>query len=194
LRLGLDGEAARKMIRRFGQLAITALALVVLGYIASPFVAAFEIRRAIDTGDVAALERRIDFSGVRAGLKTSTAEVAPEEPTLRQRVTGTMTTWLIDHYVTAEGLGKLVAMRHGWLATTLGISSTADRDAGLIERITRFCQRIRRAEFRSLHQFELEMVDRRVADRIWIGHLDLRNGQWVLTRVELHQKSALKSA
>ncbi len=49
--------------------AVTVLFIVLLGYAASPFIALFQLQMALDHGDAARLEQRIDWASVREGLK-----------------------------------------------------------------------------------------------------------------------------
>lgn len=54
--------------------AVIALVMVMIGYAASPYVALFRLERALQQGDTARLEQRIDWASVRAGLKQDIAD------------------------------------------------------------------------------------------------------------------------
>jgi Protein of unknown function (DUF2939) len=112
--------ASRRSI--FG-LAIVGAGLI---YLASPFVAAFEVRQAMKHGDKPTLERRVEWAPVRASLKASLAELQRQAdadkqlagappPSIWSRVKAmvmpTMAEKLVDSYVTAEGVIQLFAAR-----------------------------------------------------------------------------------
>jgi hypothetical protein len=105
------------------------LGLAVLGglsYLASPFLAAFEVRQAMKNGDKPTLERRVEWAPVRASLKASLADLQRKAEAERQMAGGpaptfwsrmkamvlpTMAERLVDSYVTAEGVIQMFAAR-----------------------------------------------------------------------------------
>jgi len=54
--------------------AVIALFIIVIAYGVSPFVALFQLQRALDHGDAIRLEQRIDWASVREGLKQDMAD------------------------------------------------------------------------------------------------------------------------
>lgn len=103
-----------------------ALAGAGLAYLASPFLAAFEVRQAMKHGDKPTLERRVEWAPVRASLKASLAELQRKAdadqqlaggpaPSMWSRVKAmvmpTMAEKLVDSYVTAEGVIQMFAAR-----------------------------------------------------------------------------------
>lgn len=52
----------------------TGLILLVAAYMASPYVALWRLQAALDRGDTQALEKSIDWTSIRAGLKEDIAE------------------------------------------------------------------------------------------------------------------------
>jgi hypothetical protein len=103
-----------------------AVAATGFAYLASPFLAAFEVRQAMKNGDKPTLERRVEWEPVRASLKASLAGLqrkadadkqlagAPA-PSIWSRVKAmvmpTMAEKLVDNYVTAEGVIQMFAAR-----------------------------------------------------------------------------------
>ncbi len=58
--------------------AILLLALLAAGvYSATPFLAMWQIREALRSGDITTLERKVDWVSVRRSLKQSNGEIAP---------------------------------------------------------------------------------------------------------------------
>jgi hypothetical protein len=192
--------------------AVVLLLLAAVGYLATPFISAFQIRQAIRAGDAALLETLVEWPHVRASLKASLAEREREKkalagdqprPSLWQRIKaaampGSLTDGLIDRYVTATGVIQMHQARATWKSLTkrdagstvqtlsadaLDAADAADRPA--IERFVRFWQRIKRAEFKSLQQVELEIADRNVPERRYVGTMEFRGFGWKLTRLDV---------
>ncbi len=194
--------------------AVLLLLAVGVGYLATPFLSALQIRQAIKAGDSALLETLVDFPQVRDSLKASlatlerqkaAAEPAGEQvrPSLWQRIkAAAMPTrvheTLIDRYVTPDGVIQMAAAR-GALKSFQGklqspdsqVAAAASFDAPdfeeqhLVERMTRFWKRIKRAEFHSLSKIEIEVEDRKVATRRYVGTLEFRGLGWKLTSLSV---------
>ncbi len=62
------------MARIFGLAVLMAAISIVMLFVVAPLYAALDAGRAVATGDVVTLERRVDWAGVRESLKTSLAE------------------------------------------------------------------------------------------------------------------------
>jgi hypothetical protein len=184
------------------KLLIAALALLLpaLAYVASPFVTAWSIREAMRTGDAAYLEAKIEWPTVRETLRASLTEYAigptavatsgtePAKPGLWARIKNTLSRSAIDSmirsYVTPEGLPQLFGARQFYREN---ISGDAAAVAALPwhERLKGFWSRIKRAEFHSPTEFEIEMADRNDPTRHYIGLLQLRGLEWKLTELRL---------
>ena len=189
------------------KLRLAALALLLLvagaGYVASPFVAAYGLRQAIKTGDVATIARKIDWSGVRASLRDSISEhaqlkIAAVEagravpPTLWQRLKSAFGSSMLDRfietYVTPEGLPKLYAAKHTWNEDVRG---RPNEDAmPWRERLKRFAARVKRAEFQGLARVEVEMADQFSDDRHYISVLALEGFEWKLVSLRVVRPGA----
>lgn len=106
-----------------------------------PVASAFQIKQAIKAGDVATLERMVQWATVRASLKASLAELSPtmqitgdetrlmrgqQMPSIWSRVKAAATPMLadrfIDSYITADGVTQLQQVRNGTYASLFGIA------------------------------------------------------------------------
>lgn len=181
-------------------IAILALVLPALAYIASPFVTAWSIREAMRVGDAAYLEAKLEWPRVRETLRESLTEYAigpatiaapgtqTARPGLWTRIKNSLSRSAIDNmiqsYVTPEGLPQLFGARQFYREN---ISGEAAAVAALPwhERLKGFWSRIKRAEFHSPTEFEIEMADRNDPTRHYIGLLKLRGLEWKLTELRL---------
>ncbi len=198
---------------------IFALLLVAGGtYAGSAFLAAWEIREAVRTGNTAALERRVDWDQVRASLKRSTAETRAviteyaeasaatlPKPGLWQRIktaaAGLVTDPLIDRYVSAEGAPRLWALRETWRGTVRPIvhSEPPTVLAGTAlagtsaDKVLSLARRVDRVAFTSPFRMELELRDRYVEHRRWRAVLELKGQSWTLTEVHVHRHASISA-
>jgi Protein of unknown function (DUF2939) len=167
-------------------------AVAIVGFMASPFLAAYEIRHALKSGDRATLDHRIDWASVRAGLKASFASAAVDnQPSgLWSRLKGVVkpivASQLVDRYVTPERLPEAFGMRAAWravfdsskpgqlsLADSL-VSTQSDVPEGMLDRLADFNRRIKRASFLSLTEVEFEIEDRKIADRRYLSRMEFK--------------------
>jgi hypothetical protein len=187
---------------------VTTLALALAGtFAASPLLAVSDIRRAVQTGDTATLERRVDWASVRESLKRSAgtrqvfadwSEAAGiEKPGLWQRVRNAAAPWvadpLIERYVTAEGAPRLWAWRQTWkerIRPRLGLAEPSSALHGtwlagtVLDRAWTVGQRVERVSLDRPTRVTLEIRDRLVENRRWRVALELRSLTWMLTDVE----------
>ncbi|MDQ8700043.1 DUF2939 domain-containing protein [Hyphomicrobium sp. LHD-15] len=184
------------------KLLLAALALVLLAaaYIASPFLAAWSIREAIRTGNSEYLAAKLEWPTVRATLRASLTEYAigqtpvatagsgAAKPGIWQRIKNGFSRRAVDNivesYVTPEGLPQLFGMRQYYRENVSG-AAAADAARPWHERVASFWSRIKRAEFHSPTEFEIEMADRNDPTRHYIGLLKLRCVEWKLTELRL---------
>lgn len=129
----------RKMI-----LSAATLALLVACYAIWPMVSAYQIKQAIRTGDVATLERKVQWAPVRASIKESLAALSPTlalsgddpratrgqpVPSIWTRVKAAaapvMVDRFVDAYITAEGVTKLRDMRQSTITSLFGFAPAA---------------------------------------------------------------------
>jgi hypothetical protein len=163
-------------------------------YAASPFVAAWRMREAVKAGDANYIESRVDWDRVRGTLKESlarhaqlgpmaTAAGGEVRPSIWQRIKGafgqSMLDRFVENYVTPEGLPQLFSYRKTWRET---IKGEPDERLTLAwhERFRKFYDRVKRAEFLSLTQVEVEMADRDTPDRRYVSVFELREFTWTL--------------
>lgn len=178
-------------------------------YAAMPFVAAWQIREAVRTGDTATLARKVDWASVRNSLKSSIgetrqalgelADLAGEpRPSLWQRLKVAalpyLTDPLIDRYVSAEGAPRLYEWRQTWRARVrpaLGGSELptllADTWIGgtALDRGLSLARRVERAHFVSANRLEIELADRYVETRRWFAAMERRGFDWQLTEMKV---------
>jgi hypothetical protein len=182
-----------------------ALLALATAYVATPFVTVWSIREAIRTGNASYLDAKLEWDTVRTTLRASLTEIAigpetvaspgsePPKPGLWQRFKNGLSRRavdnLVDSYVTPEGLPQLFGVRKFYREN---ISGEAAAVAALPwhERARSFWQRIKRAEFQSPTEFEIEMADRNDPSRHYIGLLKLRGLQWKLTELRLRMIDA----
>ncbi|MEM8973366.1 MAG: DUF2939 domain-containing protein [Pseudomonadota bacterium] len=165
-------------------------------YVASPFYAAWTIRQAMKTNDVALLKEKVDWVSVRSSLRQSIAThakllpVAIAEgrklrPTMWQRIKAvfgaSMLDRFMDQYITPNGLPKLYRLKNGYRTRVTGLPR--DEATPVALRVQGVVSRIHRAEFKSLSLVELEIEDRDQPDRRIVAEMRLRGFEWKLSRL-----------
>lgn len=181
-----------------------ALALVSTGaastYVAYPLATAWSIREAIRSGDAAYLERKIEWARVRETLRSSMTRVAfdlpdPETPDaapkpgiwkrVKAYVGSGAVNRFVETYVTPEGLPKLFEYRKIYRQA---VASGADEEKlPLTTLLANFWSRLKRAEFRTLTLFEVEMADRYEPSRRHVALLELRGLEWKLVELRVRE-------
>lgn len=166
-------------------------------YVASPLYTAWAIREAVRNGDSAYLDRKIEWASVRETLRASMHQVAfdmpdPDaepgvKPTLWKRIKayvgGGAVNRFIDSYVTPEGLPQLFEYRKLYRQTIT--SEPDEKSLPLGTRMRNFWKRLKRAEFRSLTEFEVELADKHDPARRHVGLLEFENFEWKLTELRM---------
>lgn len=182
------------------------LALIVVGYIASPFVTVWSIREAARNGDSAYLEHKIDWPGVRASLSPTISRIAlnlpdPDhepltKPGLWQRFKAYWGQGAVNHaidaYITPEGLPKLFAARKMYRDYIAGPPDDSKID--VFERMRRFWARVKRAEFTSMTTFEIDVVDKHDPDRLYLGKLSIDGFGWKLMELRVKMLETAENA
>lgn len=177
----------------------TCLSLLVLaaGYVVYPFYSAWALREAIREGDARYLEQRIQWSSVRESLRASMTEfaVGPTAtsntlplPSFWQRVKSAVgrsaVNNMVTRYVTPHGLGQLFMARQLYRTH---ISGDPYADLPLGTRIVKFWNRLKRAEFQSPTDFEIEILDKYDPARCYIGKLELHGLTWRLMELRVRR-------
>jgi Protein of unknown function (DUF2939) len=196
------------MRRRFLTLFVLGTMVASATYIAVPFWTAWSIREAVKSGDSAYLARKINFASVRETLRPSLAQVAfdmPDpssgepapKPGLWKRIkaywgAGAINRF-VDSYVTPEGLPQMFQWRKTY-RETVGTADPSGPKATFRTRFTKFWSRLKRAEFKSLTAFEIEMRDQYDPNRSHVGLLELTGEgwdiEWKLTELRIRVASA----
>lgn len=173
------------------------LAGLATAYIAAPFVTAWSIREAVRSGDAAYLERAIDWPSVRLTLKPSLTELALNEAS--QSTASTASLWqrlktyvgagavatAVDNAVTPEGLTRMFNMRKAYRTYVSG--EPDDASLPVTERMKRTWARVKRAEFKSLTRFEVDMTDKLDETRLYLAKLELTASGWMLKELRVRQ-------
>jgi hypothetical protein len=181
--------------------AVSAVLLMAAAYIATPFVAAWSIREAMQNGNSDYLERKIEWDSVRTTLRESLTQVALGQPgagtaqtaddlpkpgfwrRIKNSLSRSAVNNMVDRYVTPEGLPQLFSVRQTYRNVS---GETAALEATpWHERLADFWSRVKRAEFKSPAVFEIEMADRNDPTRHYVGLLELRDLEWKLTELRL---------
>lgn len=190
------------MLRLIGRLTLAALVLTLAAtaYVASPFLAAWSLREAIKSKDIATIERKVAWNSVRASLRASLAghaQLLPEvnaageaiKPTMWQRVKSAFGASMLDRfvetYVTPQGLPQLYSYRKTWRESVKGEPAEPDADKPRLERFKAFIDRVEKAEFQSLTRVEVVVRDRNAADRSYLSRFELQGFEWRLTHLEV---------
>ena len=173
------------------------LTLALATYMASPFLTAWSIREAVRNGDAVYLERVIDWPSVRETLKpslgqlTGYADAGPQtetNPGLWQRfkayIGQSALERTVDSYMTPEGLPQLFAWRKTYRDNISGEPDEAQIYT-VRERIARAWNRVKRAEFKSLTEFEMDMADKHDPNRIYLGKLVFTGLGWQLKELRI---------
>ena len=174
------------------------ITLSATAYLASPFMAAWSLRHAIRTNDIATIEQKVIWSSVRESLRSSIAkhqQLLPEVnemgasvvPTMWQRMKSTFGASMLDRfietYVTPEGLPKLFQYKKIW---TVNVKGDEDEEKlALPERVKRFYSRVVRAEFQSPTKVEIEIRDKNTAERRYVSVMELHGFEWKLASVRV---------
>ncbi|MFA5950488.1 MAG: DUF2939 domain-containing protein [Hyphomicrobium sp.] len=179
--------------------ALLATALLAVGYVAAPVVAAWSIREAIENGNSGYLKAKIEWDTVRMSLRESLTRAALDlpdaaggepqpKPSLWQRIKNSFSQRAVDsmisNYVNAEGLPQLFTYRKFYRESISG-EAAAEAARPWRERVASFWSRIKRAEFKSPTSFEIEMADRHDPSRVYVGLLKLRGIEWKLCELRL---------
>jgi Protein of unknown function (DUF2939) len=178
-------------------------------YFGSPMLAAWEVRQAIRSADKATLERRVDWTSVRATLNRSLepaqqviAEISEAggapKPGLWSRIVKATVPMLsgtaIDYYVTPEGVPQLYAWRETWrqkVRPAIGLAEPRMALAGTplentsLDKVLSLLKRVDRAAFTGPTRLELEVRDRYAEHRSYRAVMELKGMTWMLTEVEV---------
>ncbi len=182
--------------------------VVVLAYMAWPFVTALQIRDAMIRGDTITLNRKIEWESLRSSLKASispdtaarlAADPEAPPPSLWQRVKvavgASVTSTVIERYVTPERLPVLVGYRRMWRGTVqpaIGVEEppTALANTMLggtaLDRFVSFWKRLRSAIFHSPTYLEIEVADKYTPARTYRATLEFVGWEWKLTRMAIN--------
>lgn len=175
------------------------------GYVAYPILTVWTIREAVRTGDTPTIEAKLEWPTVRETLRQSMLEYAvgptpvaapgqaPPKVGLWQRVKNGLSRRAVDRlvtsYVTPEGLPQLFGARQFYRDNISGEQARIDA-MPWHERAANFWSRIKRAEFHTPVEFEIEMADRNDPTRHYVGLLKLRGFEWKLVELRVAKAPA----
>lgn len=170
-----------------------------VAFAASPLVSAWLIREAVRTGDADYLEHRIEWPAVKETLKVSLMRYAlkqpetdpaapPRKPGLWQRFKTYLgqraVDKLVESYATPTGLPQLFTYGKTYRAALEAAPDEAE-SLSRLERMRRFWSRVKRAEFKSLFEFEIELADKHDPERHFVGLLRLDGFGWKLVALSV---------
>jgi hypothetical protein len=183
---------------KYSGIAAFVIAILAIGYVSSPFVTAWRIREAVRNGNSDYLATAIEWESVRATLKPSIARIALGLPETAADASANPGLWTrfkaywgqgmveraVEGYVTPEGLPQLFSLRKAYRSYV----SNADDEASTLplpERIGKAWARVKRAEFKSVTRFEIDMEDKLDPTRVYLGTLELFPAGWKLTELRV---------
>ena len=175
-----------------------------------PLYSAFDLSRAVKAGDLATLEMRVDWPRVRQSLKASLTDLdrAKDEmsrglpkPSLWARIKAAASPTrysdqIIDRYLTPQSVVEFVRTG-GTLKTLLQktgalpppdantLAAVPEVEVPFHTRALRFWNGLKRVDFHDFSTLELEVQDRRVAERRYIGLLEREGLSWRLVSVRV---------
>jgi hypothetical protein len=165
------------------------LLVIVLAYIAYPYVALYRLGNAVRGGDPDAVEGKVDWPKLRQGLKNDlNAQVASKAGAdsdngfagLGAMFAGKMIGAVIDSTVTPAGLAAMMQTGKAGPA----IVHTMEPAVPEIRK-DRPLPKLASSGFQGLGTFEAEIAPREGAGKPLKLRLDLEGGYWMLTRVYL---------
>ena len=159
---------------------IAIAAVLVLGYlIAAPYLTAYQIQRAADAGDSAAVAEHIDFDSVRESLRpqlqgrvsAAAAEAAGDDPlaaALGGAAGRALTDHAVDATVTPEGIARLMR-------------GEANPDGAVAQRMENVEAS---AGYRSLNRFAVVLTDAASGNEVELI-FERRGLGWKVTEIQL---------
>lgn len=196
-------------------LAIGLMTVLAAVYLTSPLLAAYKLRQAVRSGDTETIRRMVEWDTLRASIRATVsrnAKLLPiahqvgrtVKPTFWQRIRSvfghSMLDRFIESYITPEGLPKLYRAKTRWHERfKRQPPAPTVIQAGIApDRLVRTWRRVRKAEFRSLFHFVLEIEDRHVATRLIrssfrLTNISLNGFDWRLTEISIRQLKAGKA-
>ena len=174
---------------------VTALALLVCAYTLSPMATAALLGNAIKTSNAGMMDALVDWEGVKTSLRASILQRLDEKAQSRPvaagvidsvkfTLTDTLSPYMVDYIlgqrISPEGF-TLYMGPHSPMAEKVraqGIDPDTLPSANTLKRI-------RRAYFRDLTHFEIEIEDRWDPEKVLLAQLELRGFIWQLARVDV---------
>lgn len=183
------------------------LALAVGIYAASPLWAGWQLRQAVRTRDIAALQARVDWPKLRANLKPRIADAISDNAdtsgglsgALKRIVGSALSGTAVDTLVTPENLGRLLAGRAFLLKPPAGApaektvygtpsETTASDDANEDPDDPMPTKRVRWAFFESPTRFRVEATNPRLPGSRIVSILALEGLAWKLVDIDIIKK------
>ncbi len=177
--------------------AVIALFMVLIGYAASPYVAMYQLKLALETGDTARLERRIDWASVREGLKQDIADgiIGPVQTQLASNTLpqfgasfmAGIANSMIEHDVTPQNLIAVIRQSQ---------DRPQDHNGPHVDGLGSMLQCLTTASFEGPASFNVVIAT--ASDDPDEGHLRLRlelqNGTWRVVRAWIPQDMVERAA
>lgn len=199
-------------------LMVVVVVLAALAYGASPLIAAWNLRQALQSADAKAVEQRVDWEKLRASLRglqneveALVTEMEPPSDAARQglwdRIKKAAAPFVVgnavDRAVTPGGLVQLYAMRQAWqervrpnlrLVEPPTILTDTPLAGSSLDKALSALNRLERAAFVAPTRFELEVRDRYNASRRFRASMELSGFTWRLAGIRVLRDEAPATA
>lgn len=187
---------------------VAVLVAFALAYLAWPLWSAWQLRNAVKSRDLAALETQVDWDTLRTNLKPRLANAVRENAeastgvagVLKRAVGATVVERGVDYIVTPKNLARLLAGREFVLARSKeppqpqkpqqndpGVPSTGDDVDDPQDPMPP--KRLRWAFFESPTRFRFEAEHPRIPNNRIVSVLELRGATWKLVDIDVIAKS-----
>lgn len=176
------------MMRR---LLVLSVVLLALAYVAWPSWAAWQLRAAVKSRDLPAIEQKVDWPTLRANLKRTVGENlrdegrAPDASAISKALKRTLGPMvadrLIDLAVTPANLARVLAGRAMLQERKRDAPGEVGQDAAASDPLAP--RRLRWAFFESPTRFRIEVADRQDPARRIVSVLELQGLAWKLVDV-----------
>jgi hypothetical protein len=173
------------------KLLVLAVLLLALAYAAWPALAAWQLRTAVKSRDLPAIEQKVDWPTLRANLKRTIGDSlrddsrAPDAGAISKAIKRTLgpmvTDRLIDFAVTPANLARVLAGRAMLRERKRDTAGEVEQDASASDPLAP--RRLRWAFFESPTRFRIEVADRQDPAKRIVSVLELQGVAWKLVDV-----------
>jgi len=184
--------------KRFIIMALGFVVVAMAYYVASPLIAAYQLRQAIKAGDADIVSSMINWRSLRASVRRTVARNAKLLPIARDAAQQASQSWwqrlrsafghsmldrFVERYITPEGLTELYRTKTKWhershRARPSSPTAHASQAGHLPVQWTKTWRRVKSAVFVSPFLFELDIQDRHKPNRLIKSVFQLSGIRW----------------